>query len=112
MRKLVSKLVMVILIAGAAAILLFGPRPNMDAPPERVRIQYWDKWTGLEGEQMKEIVDKFNDTVGKDKGIWVDFVSMSQIDRKILISIAGGVPPDIRGQISSPDRAVPPRLLH
>jgi ABC-type glycerol-3-phosphate transport system substrate-binding protein len=88
---------MVILIAGAAAILLFGPRPNMDAPPERVRIQYWDKWTGLEGEQMKEIVDKFNDTVGKDKGIWVDFVSMSQIDRKILISIAGGVPPDVAG---------------
>jgi ABC-type glycerol-3-phosphate transport system substrate-binding protein len=96
-KKLTSNLVLAFLVIGAAIILAFGPRPNMDAPPDRVRIQYWDKWTGLEGEQMKQIVDAFNDTVGKEKGIWVDFVSMSQIDRKIQVSIAGGVPPDVAG---------------
>ena len=39
----------------------------------------------------------FNNTVGKEEGIWVDFVSMSQIDRKTLISTAAGVPPDVAG---------------
>jgi ABC-type glycerol-3-phosphate transport system substrate-binding protein len=86
-----------IMIASAAAMLAFGPRPEFAAPPHRVRIQYWEKWTGLEAQQMKQIVDQFNDTVGKEKGIWVDFVSMSQIDRKTLISTAAGVPPDVAG---------------
>ncbi len=85
------------MIASAATMLAFGPRPKMSAPEGRVRIQYWDKWTGLEGQQMKEVVDAFNNTVGKDKGIWVDFTSMSQIDRKTLVSTAAGVPPDIAG---------------
>jgi|GEM_PF-361084 ABC-type glycerol-3-phosphate transport system substrate-binding protein len=85
------------MVAGAAAMLAFGPRPKMNAPEGRIRIQYWDKWTGLEAQQMKEIVDAFNNTAGKEKGIWVDFVSMSQIDRKTLISTAAGVPPDVAG---------------
>ncbi len=46
---------------------------------------------------MQGIVDDFNNTVGKEKGIWVNFVSMSQIDRKTLISTAAGVPPDVAG---------------
>ena len=97
MKRLLSKALIALMIASAAAMLAFGPRSRFVAPAGRVRIQYWEKWTGLEGEQMKEIVDEFNDTVGKDKGIWVDFVSMSQIDRKTLISTAAGVPPDVAG---------------
>ena len=85
------------MIASAVAMLAFGPRPKMSAPQGRVRIQYWDKWTGLEAEQAQEIVDAFNKTVGKEKGIWVDFTSMSQIDRKTLIATAAGVPPDVAG---------------
>jgi ABC-type glycerol-3-phosphate transport system substrate-binding protein len=88
---------MAMMIAAGLAILVFGPRPRSSGSGARVHIQYWDKWTGLEGDQMKQIVDEFNNTVGKEKGIWVDFVSMSQIDRKTLISTAGGVPPDIAG---------------
>ncbi|HEY1921472.1 MAG TPA: hypothetical protein VGG44_01805, partial [Tepidisphaeraceae bacterium] len=64
----------------------------MSAPEGRIRIQYWDKWTGLEGQQMQNVVDAFNETVGKEKGIWVDFTSMSQIDRKTLVATAAGVP--------------------
>jgi ABC-type glycerol-3-phosphate transport system substrate-binding protein len=85
------------MILSAAAMLAFGPRPQMNSPEGRVRIQYWEKWTGLEADQMKEVVDAFNNTVGKDKGIWVDFTSMSQIDRKTLIATAAGVPPDVAG---------------
>lgn len=85
------------MIAAGLAILVFGRRPRQIDTGQRVHIQYWEKWTGLEGQQMKQIVDEFNDTVGKEKGIWVDFVSMSQIDRKTLISTAAGVPPDVAG---------------
>ena len=85
------------MIAAGLAMLVFGKRPSSSAPPGRVHIQYWDKWTGLEGDQMRQIVDEFNATVGKEKGIWVDFASMSQIEHKTLISTAAGVPPDVAG---------------
>jgi len=88
---------MAMMIAAGLAMLVFGPRPRSSGLGARVHIQYWDKWTGLEADQAKQIVDAFNSTVGKEKGIWVDFVSMSQIDRKTLISTAAGVPPDVAG---------------
>jgi ABC-type glycerol-3-phosphate transport system substrate-binding protein len=96
-KRFLSKASIALMIAGAAVILAFGPRPKMEAPEGRIRIQYWDKWTGLEGQQMQSVVDAFNQTVGKEKGIWVDFTSMSQIDRKTLIATAAGVPPDVAG---------------
>jgi ABC-type glycerol-3-phosphate transport system substrate-binding protein len=97
MTRLLSRVLLAILAACGVAILAFGPRAKSSTPPERVRVQYWEKWTGYQAEQMKNIVDAFNETVGKEKGIWVDFVSMSQIERKTLTAIAGGVPPDIAG---------------
>ncbi len=86
-----------IMIAGALAVLVFGPRPHENSVQGRVHVQYWEKWTGLEAQQAQEVVDAFNSTVGKEKGIWVDMTSMSQIDRKTLISTAAGVPPDVAG---------------
>ncbi len=59
-------------LAGLVGMLLFGPRAVSPAPANRVRIQYWEKWTGLEAQQMQRIVDEFNETVGREKGIWVD----------------------------------------
>jgi ABC-type glycerol-3-phosphate transport system substrate-binding protein len=96
-KRFLSKALIALMIASAAAMLAFGPRPKMTAPEGRVRIQYWEKWTGLEADQMKEVVDAFNNTVGQEKGIWVDFTSMSQIDRKTLVATAAGVPPDVAG---------------
>lgn len=84
-------------LAGLVGMLLFGPRAVSPAPADRVRIQYWEKWTGLEAQQMQRIVDEFNETVGREKGIWVDHYSMSQIDRKTIISTAAGAPPDVVG---------------
>jgi ABC-type glycerol-3-phosphate transport system substrate-binding protein len=96
-KRAISTILMATMIAAGLGILVFGPRPKVGGAGARVHIQYWDKWTGLEGDQMREIVDEFNNTVGKQDGIYVDFVSMSQIDRKTLISTAGGVPPDVAG---------------
>lgn len=60
----------------------------------RIQIEYWELWTGFEYQAMKDLVDKFNRSQDE---IYVKMLSISQIDRKILISTAGGVPPDIAG---------------
>lgn len=78
-------------------VLIFGPRADVPPVHDRVIVQYWEKWTGNEAGQMQKIVDAFNDTVGKDKGIYVQYLSMSNINQKTLVSTAGGVPPDIAG---------------
>ncbi len=64
------------------------------ARAEPVRITYWEKWSGFEAEAMRAVVDQFN--ASQDR-IFVDFVSMSQIDRKLIVATAGGDPPDVAG---------------
>src|SRR5687767_15115881 len=76
------------LFALAAALLLFGPRPTAPVPAWAARpdgsppivVDYWEKWTGDEARQMQEIVTQFNLSVGKDKGIFVRFLSMTKVD--------------------------------
>ncbi len=60
----------------------------------RIVIRYWEKWTGFEADAMRAVVADFN--ASQDK-IFVDFSSVSQIDRKFMLSTAGGVPPDVAG---------------
>ena len=97
MVKCLKIILLTLFLVGVAGLLLFGPRPQTNPPAGRVVVTYWEKWTGREAEQMQQIVDDFNQTVGKDKGIYVHYVSMSQIDRKTLLATAAGVPPDIAG---------------
>ncbi len=86
-------------IAFAAVLLMFGPRPNIEDVREdgRVIIQYWEKWGGTEAEILSELVREFNDTVGIEKGIYVNYLSVSGVNQKILVAAAGQVPPDIAG---------------
>jgi len=79
-------------------LLLIKPARSREAiPPGRVEVRYWEKWSGKEADQMKQIVDEFNNTVGKEKGIWVSYLSMTAVDQKTLLATAAGVPPDIAG---------------
>lgn len=84
-------------LAAGGALLVFGPRPQAGRPPGRTFVTYWEKWTGGEADQMKQIVDDFNRSVGRAKGIFVEYVSISGVDRKTLIATAAGVPPDVAG---------------
>src|ERR1700733_7894939 len=96
--KFVKIFVFALLGLTASAFLLFGSRPNWsDAPAGFTVVEYWEKWNGPEFLGMKQIVDDFKATVGKEKKIYVRYMSMSEIDRKTLMSIAAGVPPDIAG---------------
>ncbi|MCA9428681.1 MAG: extracellular solute-binding protein, partial [Candidatus Omnitrophica bacterium] len=59
-------------------------------------LKYWEKWTGTESAAMKEIVGAYNSSQDLYHVQYME-VGGSQIDRKLLLSIAGGNPPDIAG---------------
>lgn len=70
-------------------------RLTADPPPDRkVHVVYWEKWSGFEFDAMKRVVDAFNASQSR---IQVDVLSVSGIQDKTLMAIAGGVPPDIAG---------------
>lgn len=81
----------------AAALLAFGPRGQHEVPRGRVVLRYWDKWTGVEGAAMQRIVDRFNQTEGAARGLWVDYSALGDVDRRMLVATAGGDPPDLAG---------------
>jgi ABC-type glycerol-3-phosphate transport system substrate-binding protein len=80
----------------ALVFVVTGARPPL-APKGRVVVTYWEKWTGEEAAQMQVIVDDFNKSVGKEKGIFVQYLSMSSVNQKTLVATAAGTPPDIAG---------------
>lgn len=80
--------------AAGLGFILFGPRAARTAPHGRVVLNYWEKWTGQEGSAMQRVVNAFNESQDR---IWVQYFSMSPIDQKAMISIAGGDPPDLLG---------------
>jgi ABC-type glycerol-3-phosphate transport system substrate-binding protein len=57
-------------------------------------ITYWEKYTGFERDAMQRVVDKFN---GSQDSIFVKMVTVSNILNKLIVSTAGGVPPDMAG---------------
>ena len=77
-----------------------------DTPPSPVQLRntvtitYWEKWTGFEGEAMKATIDYFNDKkIRNKKGqvIHCECLTTTNVDRKSLLAIAGGQPPDLAG---------------
>lgn len=118
MGKSIKRILTGLLLLAAAVILAFGPRPGAKRPADRVCIRYWEKWTGPEAEQMQQIVDDFNNSMGKDKGIYVEYLSMSKVDQKALVAMAAGVPPDVVGtwhnqigQLAALDAVLPLELM-
>ena len=84
-------------LASGGALLLFGPRPHERIPQGRVVVHYWEKWSGREAEAMRSIVDEFNNSVGAQKGIYVDYLSVSNVQQRTLAATAAGIPPDVAG---------------
>lgn len=86
-----------LLVLPALALLAFGPRGRASVPPDRVVVRYWEKWAGVEAVPIRRIVDEFNNTIGARQGIWVEYNSISDVDKRTLLATAGGDPPDIAG---------------
>jgi len=66
-------------------------RKNWD---ERTHITYWEKWGGFEGEGARKMVDAFNDSQDE---IYCHYIPTTEVDRKTLLAIVGGCPPDVAG---------------
>ncbi len=91
------------LSATAWALLLFLPflsscrSSSSESASGPVTITYWEKWTGHEGTAIKKVVDTFN---AKQDKIYVKILTISEIERKLMIAISGGDPPDVSGLYS------------
>ena len=89
--KGVSRLILGLMIVGAAYVLIWGPRPEpalpADWPKDTLVLHYWEKWVGAEQIAIQQIVDDFNNSVGKEKHIYVELMSMSNIDQKTLVGV-------------------------
>jgi len=96
--RLFTWLFSAMLVLGGAALLVFGDKPKAYELPngqpigQRTVISFWENWTGVEGQAMRDVVDKFNLSQNR---IYVNTVEVSTIDIKTLIAVAGGDPPDI-----------------
>jgi multiple sugar transport system substrate-binding protein len=94
---MIRNLIVGALVLGSLLLLAFGPRAEDQFPKDRVIVDYWEHWSGFEEAAMRQIVDAFNSTVGRDKKIFVRYLSTSGIEQKTLVATAAGAPPDIAG---------------
>ncbi len=78
----------------AAGLLAGCARSGAATRDGRLHITYWEKWTGFEADAMRAVVNAFN---ARQNRIFVDFLSVSQVDQKLLLATAGGNPPDVAG---------------
>ena len=83
---------LVLLLLGAVVLSEWTVRPHPKPGP--VEITYWEKWTGFEGDAMRDSVNAFNRSQDR---IFVKILTVSGIQNKTLLAIAGNVPPDIAG---------------
>lgn len=84
----------VVVALNLTAIYLGSKAVATQERSDRVTVIYWEKWTGGEGEAMREIVDDFNKSQNR---IHVKYLSISGVDRKTMLAASGGSPPDIAG---------------
>src|SRR5437870_1079337 len=89
---LVVFLVSVLLGGCARAGIRWGS--TVEAADGRVHISYWEKWTDFEGDAMRAVVNTFNRSQNR---IFVDLLTVSQVEQKMLLATAGGNPPDVAG---------------
>ncbi len=91
-------------------IVLFDPRSGKvvkervyaedtgtEITQERLRITYWEKWSGFEGQAIRDAVDEFNRVQDK---LYVELTIQGDITQKTRIAIEGGDPPDLAGLYS------------
>jgi len=88
------------LAAGAAGLWAFSPREHRSRagiPPGRTVLTYWEKWTGIEGDAVQQVVDAFNSSQSR---LWVYRLPVSDQNSKAMVAVGGGDPPDIAGLFS------------
>ena len=90
-RSLLTPLAVVVLVLAAWYSEMVVRVPE---PPGPVVVTYWEKWTSFEGDAMRAVVDAFN---RKQNKVFVKLLTISGIENKTLMAVAGGNPPDVAG---------------
>lgn len=87
------------IVLACAALIALGPGPDEELPgdPQVTVLTYWEKFSGHQAAQLQEVVDEFNQTVGRQKKIFVRHLSVGDVTQKTLTATAAGVPPDLAG---------------
>ncbi|MDD5706768.1 MAG: ABC transporter substrate-binding protein [Kiritimatiellae bacterium] len=83
-----------LLCAVAVLVLGCGRHREQRTADGRLVIDYWEKWTGFEGDAMQAVIDDFN---ASQPRLFVKRLVVSQIDQKLMLATAGGNPPDLAG---------------
>ncbi|WP_428390058.1 ABC transporter substrate-binding protein [Mucisphaera sp.] len=83
-----------LILLGCPVLFGCGEREAERTADGRIILQYWEKWGSFEAEAMRRVVDDYN--ASQDR-VLVRFLTVSQIDQKVLLATAGGNPPDIAG---------------
>ncbi|HVS53300.1 MAG TPA: ABC transporter substrate-binding protein [Opitutaceae bacterium] len=60
----------------------------------KIHVTYWEKWVGPEEKAARAAVAAFNRSQDR---IVVEYFVQSPIDRKTLVAVSGGDPPDVAG---------------
>ncbi len=80
-------------LAALLAASLAGCAPGPETAG-RVVVNYWEKWSGFEADSMQSVIDDFNRSQSR---VEVRFLSVSQVDMKLLLATSSGHPPDVAG---------------
>lgn len=81
-------------LAVGVAALGMAVEPLHAAAGGRVHVTYWEKWVGPEEAATRQAIEAFNRSQDR---IEVEYFVQSPIDRKTIVAIAGGDPPDVAG---------------
>lgn len=60
----------------------------------RLILEYWEKWTGHEGDAIAAVVEDFNNSQDR---IFVRRLTVSKLDQKLILATSGRNPPDVAG---------------
>ena len=81
--------------AAALAALGVTAAGALAAPSDgKIHVSYWEKWNGPEERAARAAVAAFNRSQDR---IVVEYFVQSPIDRKTLVAVSGGDPPDVAG---------------
>ena len=90
----IIKIIIIIGIILTSTHLLSKRKKSDMTEDGRVIVTYWEKWGSFEYDVMKSVVDDFNNSQDK---IYVDILTVGDIDKKVMLATSGGNPPDIAG---------------
>ena len=60
----------------------------------RLHLSYWEKWGSFERDACQAMVDDFNQNQHE---LFVHYINTSEVNRKAMLAIMGGDPPDVVG---------------